>query len=111
MRSAKEVYLYDSKGDYVKTYRTISEFAKENGVRDNVFSPTQNKSVHYKLNSGFASLSRIGKVSARQVLGIKATKVTKQSRTYTFDLKIRDNKGKVIASANAVLDPKVFNLK
>lgn len=111
MRSAKEVYLYDSKGDYVKTYRTISEFAKENGVRDNVFSPTQNKSVHYKLNSGFASLSRIGKVSARQVLGIKATKIVKTTKSYTFNMEIKDNKGNIIAKANAVLDPKIFNLK
>lgn len=111
MRAAKQVYLYNNKGEFVKTYRTISEFAKEQKVRDNVFSPTQNKSVHYKLGSGFASLSRIGKVAAREVLGIKATKVARTTKSYTFNMEIKDNKGNIIAKANAVLDPKVFNLK
>ena len=111
MRPAKEVYLYNNKGECIKTYRTIGEFAKEQKLRSNVFSPTQNKSVHYKLNSGFASLSRIGKVQARQVLGIKPVKVAKATKSYTFNMEIKDNKGNIIAKANAVLDPKVFNLK
>ena len=111
MRAAKQVYLYSSKGDHVKTYRTIGEFAKAQQVRNNVFSPTQNKSVHYKLGSGFASLSRIGKVAAREVLGIKATKVARATKSFTFNMEIKDNKGNIIAKANAVLDPKVFKLK
>lgn len=109
MRAAKPVYLYSPKGEYLTTYRSISEFALTFNLGSNVFSPSNNKKDYFKFDDDYiATLSRVNKSTVQKWLGIKVTKAPKNNSIYTMDIIIRNSNGDSVLEAIVGIDSKMF---
>lgn len=61
----KKVHLYDNDGAYIQSFQSISEFARECGEEENIFSRSKKETIQLD-NGNIICLKRIGKEKIRQ---------------------------------------------
>jgi len=79
-REKVKVYLYDSKGKYIKSYEHISEFAVENNISKTVFSNKTAGEIQQLENGNIASLNKIGRQGVRDFLRYRNSPYTSTYR-------------------------------